>query len=171
MFQIKNKDNIMGDKPDPDAAGKVMEGGKRQAESELSATDRETRKKTKVEYNDTKAGVKEGDGSDDDIKEIPMTKVSDSKDDLMGLPVEPTGLEGAAFQSRVPNDKMTQVEAACFPDLVTPLASQKLYIQLRNRILQLWLENPRQQLVASDCLGRLSPPWDSDKQLGKCARK
>ena len=68
--------------------------------------------------------------------------------------------------SRVPNDKMTQVEAACFPDLVTPLASQKLYIQLRNRILQLWLENPRQQLVASDCIGRLQPPWDSDKQLG-----
>ena len=64
MFQTKNID-IMGDKPDPDAAGKVMEGGKRQAESDLSATDRETRKKTKVEYNDTKAGVKEGDGSDD----------------------------------------------------------------------------------------------------------
>jgi lysine-specific histone demethylase 1 len=39
-------------------------------------------------------------------------------DDLMGLPVESTGLEGAAFQSRVPFDKMTQVEAACFPDLV-----------------------------------------------------
>ena len=101
----------MGDKPDPDAVGKVMEGGKRQAEADLSATDRETRKKTKVEYSDPKAAVKEGDGSDDDIKEIPMTtKVADSKDDLLGLPVEPTGLEGAAFQSRVPNDKMTQVE-------------------------------------------------------------
>ena len=93
-------------------------------------------------------------------------KEGDGKDDLLGLPVEPTGLEGAAFQSRVPNDKMTQVEAACFPDLVTPLASQKLFIQLRNRILQLWLENPRQQLVASDCIGRLQPPWDSDKPLG-----
>ena len=36
-------------------------------------------------------------------------KEGDGKDDLLGLPVEPTGLEGAAFQSRVPNDKMTQV--------------------------------------------------------------
>ena len=39
-------------------------------------------------------------------------------------------------------------------------------MQLRNRLLQLWLENPRQQLVASDAVGRLAPPWDSDKQLG-----
>ena len=89
----------MSEKLDPDV--KPMEGGKRQADGDLGASDRETRKKTKVD-------IKE-DGSDDDIKEIPMTKVADSKDDLLGLPVEPTGLEGAAFQSRVPNDKMTQV--------------------------------------------------------------
>ena len=44
-----------------------------------------------------------------------------------------SGLEGSAFQSRVPFDKMTQIEAACFPDLVTPVQSQKLYINLRNR--------------------------------------
>ena len=51
----------------------------------------------------------------------------------LGLPVEPTGLEGAAFQSRMPFEKMTQVEAACFPDLVDPLQTQKLYINIRNR--------------------------------------
>jgi len=155
----------MGDKPEPDAAN-TLDGGKRTADGDLSAFDRETRKKTKVDYSDsdTKTEVK-GEASDDDIKEIPLTKTSTAKDDLLGLPVEPTGLEGAAFQSRVPNDKMTQVEAACFPDLVTPPASQQLYIQLRNRLLQLWLENPRQQLVASDAVGRLAPPWDSDKQL------
>ena len=39
-----------------------------------------------------------------------QVKEGDGKDDLLGLPVEPTGLEGAAFQSRVPNDKMTQVQ-------------------------------------------------------------
>ena len=63
-------------------------------------------------------------GSEDEIQEvgfhltgpnfeywIPLqVKEGDGKDDLLGLPVEPTGLEGAAFQSRVPNDKMTQVE-------------------------------------------------------------
>ena len=39
-----------------------------------------------------------------------QVKEGEGKDDLLGLPVEPTGLEGAAFQSRVPNDKMTQVQ-------------------------------------------------------------
>jgi len=144
-----------------------MEGGKRQAEGEAAVQDRETRKKAKVDYNEDKLGgkalKKDGDGSDDDVKEVKTE--ADSKDDLLGLPVEPTGLEGSAFQSRVPFDKMTQVEAACFPDLVTPMASQKLFLQLRNRILQLWLENPKQQLVAGDCLGRLAQPWDSDKAL------
>ena len=95
--------------------------------------------------------------------------VSDSKvepsDDLLGLPVEQTGLEGAAFQSRMPFDKMTQVEAACFPDLVTPLPAQKLYLHLRNRLLQMWLENPKLQLTSKDALKRLEPPWNSDEPL------
>ena len=86
-------------------------------------------------------------------------------DDLMGLPVEPTGLEGAAFQSRVPFDKMTQVEAACFPDLVTPLQSQKLFLHLRNRILQMWIDNPKVQLTGDDALKKLEAPWNSDEQL------
>jgi len=161
----------MTDSKDPSGdfsktGGTLIEGSKRQAEGEGSIQDRETRKKAKVDYNEDKVGgkgVKREEGSDDDVKEVKSE--NDSKDDLLGLPVEPTGLEGSAFQSRVPYDKMTQVEAACFPDLVTPIASQKLFLQLRNRILQLWLENPRQQLVASDCLGRLAQPWDSDKAL------
>merc|ERR1719309_1243800 len=60
---------------------------------------------------------------------------------------------------------MTQVEAACFPDLVTPIQSQKLFLQLRNRILQMWLENPKLQLIGPEALKRLDPPWNSDKAL------
>ena len=37
----------MGDKPEPDAAN-TLDGGKRTADGDLSAFDRETRKKTKV---------------------------------------------------------------------------------------------------------------------------
>ena len=65
-----------------------------------------------------------------------VTESDDCKDDLLGLPVEPTGLEGAAFQSRVPFDKMTQVEAACIPDLVQPMQTQKVFLNIRNRLLQ-----------------------------------
>ena len=35
------------------------------------------------------------------------------------------------------------------------------------RILQMWLENPKQQLSSEDCLSRLQPPWDSDKPMVK----
>ena len=70
-----------------------------------------------------------------------------------------------AFQSRVPFDKMTQIEAACFPDMVAPLSSQKMFLNLRNRILQMWLENPKCQLTAQDALKRLQPPWNSDEDL------
>ena len=70
-------------------------------------------------------------GSSSDPPQPP--KASDNKsDDLMGLPVEPTGLEGAAFQSRVPFDKMTQVEAACFPDLVNKFTFSDATITIFN---------------------------------------
>ena len=111
---------------------------------------------------------------DDDIQEVTEIKskpeasetpTKDKPEDLLGLPVEQTGLEGAAFQSRMPYDKMTQVEAACFPDLVIPLQTQKLYLHIRNRLLQMWLENPKQQLNSKDALKRLEAPWDSDEAL------
>ena len=128
------------------------------------------RKKAKVDYTAEKIvskeePKKEEEDDDDEIQDVtPVEKKSipgvkggsslhlksrdlrDPKDDLMGLPMEPSGLEGAAFQSRVPFDKMTQVEAACFPDLVTPLQTQKTFLHIRNRVLQSWIENPKQQV-------------------------
>jgi len=161
------------DKPKKDSPSKhgIMEGGsKRTAETDPLQDTRETRKKVKVDYNEEKviaaaAAKKEvKEESEDEIKEITKDSI---KDDLMGLPVEPTGLEGSAFQSRVPFDKMTQIEAACFPDLVTPIQSQKLFINIRNRILQMWMEDPKQQLCGDTALTRLVAPWDSDQAMVK----
>ena len=46
------------------------------------------------------------------------------------------GLEGAAFQSRLPVDKMTSQEANCFPDLVNgSTQGQKIFLYLRNRMV------------------------------------
>ncbi|XP_052087644.1 lysine-specific histone demethylase 1A-like [Mytilus californianus] len=79
---------------------------------------------------------------------------------------DPTGLEGAAFQSRVPFDKMTSQEAACFPDIVQgPPQSQKVFLYLRNRILQLWLDNPKQQVTFENALPQIEPPYNSDGPL------
>ena len=49
-----------------------------------------------------------------------------------------TGLEGAAFQSRLPYDKMTAQECAAFPDIgnSTPQA-QKVFLYIRNRLVSI----------------------------------
>lgn len=77
-----------------------------------------------------------------------------------------SGLEGAAFQSRMPFDKMTSTEAACFPDIAqSSLASVKVYLHVRNRILQMWLDNPKLQLLVDQCFEKIEPPYNSDAPL------
>ncbi|KAJ3666560.1 hypothetical protein Zmor_001998 [Zophobas morio] len=81
-----------------------------------------------------------------------------------------SGLEGAAFQSRMPFDKMTSTEAACFPDIAqAPLQSIKVYLNVRNRILQMWLDNPKQQLILDDVMEKMEVPYNSDATLVKRA--
>ncbi|KYN04574.1 Lysine-specific histone demethylase 1A [Cyphomyrmex costatus] len=78
------------------------------------------------------------------------------------------GLEGAAFQSRLPFDKLTSTEAACFPDIATgPLQTQKVFLHIRNRLLQIWLENPKQQLIIENVLPQIESPYNSDTVLAR----
>lgn len=93
------------------------------------------------------------------------------------------GLEGAAFQSRLPVDKMHADEAARFPDIEQGVpATQKLFLYIRNRLvkkfilicsmlfsmiintiifqLQLWLENPKIELTLENALSELEPPYN-----------
>ena len=59
------------------------------------------------------------------------------------------GLEGAAFQSRVPFDKMTSQEAACFPDILQgPPQAQKVFLYIRNRLVGVY-QGPVVQSVVS----------------------
>lgn len=77
-----------------------------------------------------------------------------------------TGLEGAAFQSRLPFEKMTSAEAACFPEIVkNGLVSQRVFLNVRNRILQMWIENPKVQLIYENALQNMEPPFNSDPSL------
>ena len=49
-----------------------------------------------------------------------------------------SGLEGAAFQSRLPVDKLTSLEAQCFPDIADAgSASHKVFLYIRNRLVSL----------------------------------
>ncbi|MEQ2218400.1 Lysine-specific histone demethylase 1A, partial [Xenoophorus captivus] len=56
------------------------------------------------------------------------------EEEIDSEPEEPSGLEGAAFQSRLPHDRMTSQEAACFPDIISgPQQTQKVFLYIRNR--------------------------------------
>uniref|UniRef100_A0A6Q2X1X9 Lysine-specific histone demethylase n=1 Tax=Esox lucius TaxID=8010 RepID=A0A6Q2X1X9_ESOLU len=91
-------------------------------------------------------------------------------------PEEPSGecesdcakgrVEGAAFQSRLPHDRMTSQEAACFPDIIGgPQQTQKVFLYIRNRTLQLWLDNPKIQLTFEATAQQLEAPYNSDTVL------
>ncbi|CAG0916513.1 unnamed protein product [Notodromas monacha] len=72
------------------------------------------------------------------------------------------GLEGAAFQSGFPAAEMTQDEMKAFSDIATgAVEARKVYFYLRNRALQLWLENPKKELVFDDYNAKLERPYDS----------
>ncbi|XP_078094272.1 lysine-specific histone demethylase 1A isoform X1 [Mustelus asterias] len=76
------------------------------------------------------------------------------------------GVEGAAFQSRLPHDRMTSQEAACFPDIISgPAQTQKVFLYIRNRTLQLWLDNPKVQLTFEVTHQQLESPYNSDPVL------
>uniref|UniRef100_A0A8C9ZIH0 Lysine-specific histone demethylase n=1 Tax=Sander lucioperca TaxID=283035 RepID=A0A8C9ZIH0_SANLU len=76
------------------------------------------------------------------------------------------GVEGAAFQSRLPHDRMTSQEAACFPDIISgPQQTQKVFLYIRNRTLQLWLDNPKIQLTFEATAQQLEAPYNSDAVL------
>lgn len=76
------------------------------------------------------------------------------------------GLEGAAFQSRLPFDKMTSNEAASFPETTKcGLPAQLVFLNIRNRILQMWIADPKTQLTYENALQNIEKPFDSDRVL------
>eukprot|EP00794_Sanderia_malayensis_P000331 gene331-963_t len=65
-------------------------------------------------------------------------------------------LEGAAFASRLPSEKMTAQEMDSFKDITSENpALQKKFLYIRNRLLQLWIENPRQELTMENAISNI----------------
>ncbi|KXJ15468.1 Lysine-specific histone demethylase 1A [Exaiptasia diaphana] len=133
------------------------------------------RKRAKVEYTEVDeklATLTDDELSDDEIamkvfepppepkiEEVPEEE-EDEEDDI------PQGLDGAAFRSRLPSDKMTSQEASCFPDISQgPPHIQKQFLYIRNRLLQLWLDNPKQQINFENAMLQMEPPHNNDPRL------
>ncbi|XP_056645010.1 lysine-specific histone demethylase 1A isoform X4 [Diorhabda sublineata] len=47
------------------------------------------------------------------------------------------------------------------------LQTMRVFLNIRNRILYLWLENPKQQLIIEHVLEKMERPYNSDSQLVK----
>lgn len=58
------------------------------------------------------------------------------------------GLDGAAFQSRFPANKLTQQEMDFFPDIASGSQSAIMeFLFIRNKLLQTWLLDPLNELT------------------------
>ncbi|XP_038077080.1 lysine-specific histone demethylase 1A-like isoform X2 [Patiria miniata] len=129
------------------------------------------RKRAKVEYREMDeklANLSEDEYFSEEerqLKKEKVTKPAEDEPEESDLE-EPKGLDGAAFSARLPSDKMTAQEAACFPDIIqSPAQTQKLFLYIRNRLLQLWFENPKLQLIFENALPQIEAPYNSDVQL------
>jgi lysine-specific histone demethylase 1 len=71
---------------------------------------------------------------------------SDSDSDIE--PDLPPGLDGAAFQSRLPANKLTKQEMDFFPDVAGGSQSAIMeFLFIRNKLLQAWLMDPFNELT------------------------
>ncbi|XP_055691740.1 possible lysine-specific histone demethylase 1 [Lutzomyia longipalpis] len=175
-------------KPRPFVPAETTGGGDvQEVREEVDGRRMSRRKKARVEYfGEGASGSNEGKGGDAPKRpegkseqrtrgkrerSVSPSKDSDSKDAIDDEPSFKdilTGLEGAAFQSRLPFEKMTSAEAACFPVIAkNGLIAQRVFLNIRNRLLQMWVENPKVQLTFEDALKNIEPPFNSDPGLLK----
>lgn len=64
---------------------------------------------------------------------------------------------------RLPFEKMTSGEASCFPEITkNGLVAQRVFLNIRNRLLQMWIEDPKVQLTFENALKNIEKPFDSD---------
>ncbi|XP_017012459.2 possible lysine-specific histone demethylase 1 [Drosophila takahashii] len=90
----------------------------------------------------------------------------DSKERDAGTPTVLSGQEGAVFQSRLPFNKMTPNEEACFPDISrSGILGHRVFLNIRNSLLHMWVDNPKLQLSFENALKNLPPPFDSEPSL------
>ncbi|KAL7732987.1 hypothetical protein ACLKA6_002796 [Drosophila palustris] len=83
-----------------------------------------------------------------------------------GTPTVLSGQEGAVFQSRLPFSKMTPNEEACFPDISrSGILGHRVFLNIRNSLLHMWVDNPKMQLTFENALKCLPPPFDSEPNL------
>lgn len=76
------------------------------------------------------------------------------------------GLDGAAFASRMPANKLTQMEAEIFTDVAHGSQSALMeFLFIRNKLLHTWLADPSNELTTEKAQAAVVLP-----QVGECVR-
>lgn len=89
---------------------------------------------------------------------------SDSDSDIE--PDLPPGLDGAAFQSRLPANKLTKQEMVFFPDISGSSQSAIMeFLFIRNRLLQTWLQDPVHELTTEKAQAAVHLPHPGKSNL------
>ena len=89
----------------------------------------------------------------------------------MPTPNNTLGLEGAAFASRMPAKKLTQMEAEIFVDIAHGSQSAIMeFLLIRNRLLQAWLADPTVELTTEKAQAAVVLP-QAGKSLQNPAKK
>lgn len=89
-------------------------------------------------------------------------------DPIEVLKISAKTLEGSAFGARLPSDQMTAQEASCFQDISQGTTDvQKKFLYIRNRIIQLWLSHPREELIIEKVIPNIESPYNDDVILMK----
>ena len=77
-------------------------------------------------------------------------------------------MDGAAFASRMPANKMTQQETEFFPDVAHGSQSAMLeFLYIRNRLLQMWINNPGSELTAEKAQNTVVLPQSGERKREK----
>ena len=79
-------------------------------------------------------------------------------------------LQYAALQSRLPYETLSAQESALFADVLknNTVTVTKVLVYVRNRILQLWLDNPKHQLLMDNAVKHLEAPYtNQDRSLAQ----
>ncbi|CRK86703.1 CLUMA_CG000536, isoform A [Clunio marinus] len=155
---------VISDESDPEDSSSI----RRKADEQDPLEGRRIlrKKKPKVE-NEVKKdqGVVTSEKKEEEIPEVKKSDIEPPDDPRYDIL---TTLEGASFQSRLPFDKMTTFEVVAFPEFNTKnitIVDRRMYLNIRNRILKMWLENVKHQLTYEFVLKNIEKPFDMRPKL------
>lgn len=136
---------------------------KKQVLASHTTNSNETKKTISMNGNNKMSQVKSN-SSEETKAESKSTVVEQAKAKI-NYDSDAQALENAAFASRLNHDKMSLEEVNLFPDIlnddplhnITQFENYKKFLFIRNKILQMWVDNPKIQLVVDDVLAKFDP--------------